>query len=545
MEPLEVEDFIKVNNLVPISSPIFFASDGSPDPNGLLSNQIFGITQNDRSNIFSYIHLGDHTFINPVFYKALTTLDSKIVGIVHGTDTYSLDDNGCIQKDPNGETGMDWLKKILPKINFKKSSSEKRKEYLKFIDKYKDRIFIKNMVVIPAYYRDVNSTGKGFSAKGVGDVNKIYNKLVIAAKSLQDSADYGLTLSDSVRARIQDIIQELFQWFCDEPQLSQKQGVIHRAGVSKSTDMSARVVISAPKLNVETMNDFITDIDHAAVPLSVICANFYPYIMFWLRRFFENEYSNNSFIQTYSISKKKISTEEIEDFQVTFSDTKLKEEIDRFIHGYANRFIPVTIRLKNRKQEMPLAFKGYNIPEEEWAANKGKDLTGYSINDRPLTWCDLFFMAAVESVQEDKKCVLITRYPIDSCYNQFPTLVNVSSTKKTEPMVVGNKFYAHYPHIRKEDIGINTSNLFIDTLNMSNVYLDSIGGDYDGDQISVKGIYSEEANAELRDQINSKRHFIGLGGTNLMNTTKEGIDAMYQLTLILDQDKQRLTNPEF
>ena len=93
MEPLEVEDFIKVNNLVPISSPIFFASDGSPDPNGLLSNQIFGITQNDRSNIFSYIHLGDHTFINPVFYKVLTTLDSKVVGIVHGTDTYSLDDN--------------------------------------------------------------------------------------------------------------------------------------------------------------------------------------------------------------------------------------------------------------------------------------------------------------------------------------------------------------------------------------------------------------------------------------------------------------------
>ena len=149
--------------------------------------------------------------------------------------------------------------------------------------------------------------------------------------------------------------------------------------------MCARVVISAPKLNVETMNDFITDIDHAAVPLSVICANFYPYIMFWLRRFFENEYSNNSFIQTYSVSKKKISTEEIEDFQVTFSDTKLKEEIDRFIHGYANRFIPVTIRLKNRKQEMPLAFKGYNIPEEEWAANKDKDLTGYSINDRPLS----------------------------------------------------------------------------------------------------------------------------------------------------------------
>ena len=34
--------------------------------------------------------------------------------------------------------------------------------------------------------------------------------------------------------------------------------------------------------------------------------------------------------------------------------------------------------------------------------------------------------------------------------------------------------------IRQKDIGANTSNMFIDTLNISNLYLDGIGGDYDG-----------------------------------------------------------------
>jgi hypothetical protein len=45
-------------------------------------------------------------------------------------------------------------------------------------------------------------------------------------------------------------------------------------------------------------------------------------------------------------------------------------------------------------------------------------------------------------------------------------------------MVVNNKVYRHYPKVRQEDIGKDTSNLFVDTFNMCNCYLDAIGGDY-------------------------------------------------------------------
>ena len=36
--------------------------------------------------------------------------------------------------------------------------------------------------------------------------------------------------------------------------------------------------------------------------------------------------------------------------------------------------------------------------------------------------------------------------------------------------------------IREEDIGSNTSNRFIDTLNICNLQLKAIGGDYDGER---------------------------------------------------------------
>lgn len=69
----------------------------------------------------------------------------------------------------------------------------------------------------------------------------------------------------------------------------------------------------------------------------------------------------------------------------------------------------------------------------------------------------------------------------DSYFNQFPTKVNISSTKETEPMIVNNTVYKHYPKIRNKDINTDTSNKFVDTMNIANPYLGAIGGDYDGE----------------------------------------------------------------
>ena len=68
----------------------------------------------------------------------------------------------------------------------------------------------------------------------------------------------------------------------------------------------------------------------------------------------------------------------------------------------------------------------------------------------------------------------------DSYFNQFPARVKVSSMIETEPMVLdltgGEEFYPKYPKIRQKDIGSDTSNKFIDTLNLSNLLLAGIGG---------------------------------------------------------------------
>ena len=45
---------------------------------------------------------------------------------------------------------------------------------------------------------------------------------------------------------------------------------------------------------------------------------------------------------------------------------------------------------------------------------------------------------------------------------------------------------------------------------MSNVYLKAIGGDYDGDQVTVKSVFSQEANEEAEKKMNYITFLLGV-----------------------------------
>ena len=152
-----------------------------------------------------------------------------------------------------------------------------------------------------------------------------------------------------------------------------------------------------------------------------------------------------------------------------------------------------------------------------------------------MTWLDLFYMCAVAATED--KTVMITRYPMDSYFNQLYTRIRVSSIIETEPMVINGKFYKWYPKIRQTDIGKDTSNMFIDTCQIANPYCGIMGADFDGDTVTVKMAYTIETNKELQNYLDSKAQFITLSGTNGRKAEKEAIQALYNLTLVLPETK--------
>lgn len=525
---LDVDDFVKKNNLVEITNPVIFDASSNPTSDGLLSNTIFGITKESRASTFAYISL-KKKFLQPLVYRIWSKVDSKIKSVIHGIGTYSIDKSGNIIEDPKGDNGIDFLRKNLDKIKFRETDSIKRERYIKFLNDNRKNFFTDKLIVIPPFFRDIKVDGGKIS---VGDINKLYINVMVSASAIGDSEDYGFSIGKSVEGRLQEGLIEIYKWFGtgtdSNPNggLPGKFGVIRRANLSKTTDYATRLVMSAPKLDVENMEDIRADFDYSVLPMTSAAANFFPFVIFHMRRFFENEFIGDT---KYPILDKDgtIIYGEIEDYQIQFSDEVLKKELDRFIHGYSDRFRPVKVlcRVKGKQEYLDLKWKGF-YKEPDAKALK---------NERPLTWCDVIYMACEEAVKD--RMILITRYPIDTFYNEFATKIRLSSTIETEEAVFDDVVYTHYPKIRKEDIGKDTSSSFIDTMNICNGYLDSIGGDYDGDMVTIKGVYTDEANAELKKQLASNIHFINLGGNPVISTSKESIQALYAMTLTLPDTK--------
>lgn len=411
---LNPDEFIKANDFKPITNPLYFSRDNIPSPDGLLSNEIFGITKEERANIFAYVNLNG-VFMNPLCYKTWCRMDKRIREIAHGTKKFKIVDGDFVE-DPNGKSGIKFIKDNIDLIKIRSTGSNKRDDKIKFIYENKHKMFLTKYMIIPPYYRDVNTTKGNI---GVGAINKLYTSLIIATKALKETADFGFSVDDANRGRIQEILVNIYDWFCgnsndsvdqDSVGLSHKLGIVKRANLSKTTDYASRLVLSAPDLKVENLDDMMVTMEQSAVPLASICATFYPFMLFSIKRMFDDWFSGNGTIETITPSG-KVERFRVVEPQIQFSDDVIKAELKRFIHGFGNRFVPVEAQVEpifgeGPKRKVALRFKGYDTMH---ATN---DDAGKSILvSRRMTWVDIFYMAACEVSQG--KTILITRFPIN------------------------------------------------------------------------------------------------------------------------------------
>lgn len=416
IELLDEEKFIKMNQIQEVTDPVFFVRDGVPTDRGLLSYEIFGITKEERTQTYGYIDLGGW-FMDPLCYILWSRMDNRIKDIIHGTKTFSISSTGDFVVDPEGENGVEFIKKNIDKIKIRSTDSSRREEHIKFLAKNKERMFLKKYIVIPPFYRDVNSASG--TARGVGQLNKYYSNLLISVRSLKETANYGISLSTAVKGRVQEILVSIYNCLCgtggsdDGPGLSKKTGYVRNAANSKTADYGTRLIISAPQLKGERIEDLMVDLDHVALPLASALVNFKPFIKFFLRRFFDNEFGG---VQVHSIvnDKGEIESVRVKDPRISFSDEEFDKQINRFIHGFSNRFIPIEVPLEDGRILYAM-YKGREVDPEtlkDKVPNESiNKVDPNSTKYRRLTWCDVLYMAAVEASRD--KHVLITRYPIN------------------------------------------------------------------------------------------------------------------------------------
>jgi len=467
LEILDIEELISVNKLEKVTSPKLFSNNTTFDVNGILSNEIFGLSKYDRRNTYAYIEL-NRFFIHPHIYeKVLKNIFRGIIKLVSGQKRYVVSNNQLVEDD-SGWTGIDELYKHWDQIDWSKSKSVRstEKELVTRLDK--NLIFINRLLIIPPAYRDVLLSGTKDNTDHISVLNTYYSSIMRAVTLIQQGGLFSRT-QYATQSKIQDMLVNIYNYFLD--QIKGKYGLIKQNLMGKSIDYGVRAVISAPTYNHNKFEDNIVDIEHAAVPISQCCSLYYPFIEAWLKNFFQREIINDpNLVSYYDTDLKHMVTAKIINPEDQFSEKNIKKMIDDYILNPDNRFKLISVSL-----EMP---KAKNKVLKTYMGIKGKAFNKNNIEStlsRPMTVTDLLYLACVDVCE--KRHVMLSRYPVGTDKGIVFNKINVQSTMNHIRLIFNGKEYKFYPDINLKLDPSKVGVQFIDTLTVSNAHLDGMGAD--------------------------------------------------------------------
>lgn len=523
---LLTDKIIAYNQLKEVDNPIFTERGGLPTPTGLFSQYIFGNTNDERKKTCAYIDLKTKLF-HPYVWEVLTKLYSNLDRVAAGEGTWFIEPNGKLveikdesnPKYDEDNTGLRWLIENFDKIDFGKTNSRIRDERITLIKSLTpDEMFISRYIVVPVFFRDMdNSTGRA----SIPSINYEYKKLIVYANSIADDT-LGL-FSNKAMYNMQQTLVTIRKF--GQSLIEKKKGAIHQSILGKSVDRGGRDVISVPVLDyAETPDDCLVDITHAGIPIGKCLVLGYPFILRWVLEFFTREFENRRKVLVYAKNNKGVyipEEVEIEDQTSIYTKDYIDKRMKSFINTYGARFEPIKIYLKDGSVRY-MRFTGNYTPK-----NPDSPYTSV-INNRPMTWTDLFYIAAVQTLSD--KHIWITRYPVTGVHSTFPVKCRPCSTMKTMPVKIDDVVYPFYPVIDSKMDTDDVSRQFIDTIEISNLFLAAIGGDYDGDQTSEKMSFTIEANQEAAEIMGDVKQYLGLDGGLIRKLGNEAALTFYAMT---------------
>lgn len=530
---LTKDDVLRLGGL-PVTSPQLMIKKGELNPEGLLSSEIFGLSISERKYKTGYIQL-NKPYINPLIYNSYMKrrFRSTIINIISGAKTYSIDKDGNLVEDVNGGTGIKWFYDNVDKINFSKSrydgddveddesitSKELRDNFIKVVKEGK--LFVDFVPIIPIYLRDVNRQNE--SQLKLDALNALYQKTLSLDNMLQRSKDNPLSKESLLDLRIQNSLNDIYNYFKDE-KIFGKDGIQRQKTMGKNVDYAARFVISA-QIFKGSFGSSNVDMEICGVPLSGVIGMYKPHMLYqlsiMLNGFFTKGYFGN-------LSK--------DEFDYYFDRKMLSELIDKYIHSVGERFDYVYAVNESGDKcylEMVVENKLYNATKK-------------------ITMTELMYMAAKIKVEDEGYHLLLSRYPIMSKTNMQVQGIHVLSTIKTIHTRVDGMVFDSYPNVFDDktmhiltdvDVAESLYNetialMFHETVKISNTLLKSLDGDFDGDKVALRGIYSKKANRQAKAARDKLSFILGSKGELIKMVYDEPVQCLYSLSINPDKNSK-------
>ena len=466
-----MQNIIRARSARPVSSTILFTANGTPDMDGLLSSSIFGISAEDRRRMNGYIDLKDK-YIHPLIYKRVFKRSFKnIDGIISGKVKYKITDNGELEEDENGKTGLKFLYDNIGTLKFRNINNDLEEEdemelslfkqdVRRLMKRYdRDQLFIDKFLVVAVAFRDIDMTSG--TSMGIDELNGMYRSLINKINVVQDNKETALFDINYMKYQVQMNIVQIFEHF--KGILFGKFGIQRKRALSRNVDYGSRVVITPPEHKSERFDDSVVNIDRSGLPLSQIAANCFLFIG---RRI-------KSYLINLNIVDSKGNAFSGEDKEMYYNSAKIKEYKDIYVHAWGERLKII----KAPDDKTPVIFNYEENGEKK---------------SRPLTITDLMYMFSYTEIEIVEKHSLGTRHPVQSIFNTIPQKIHVLSTLRTKKISIDGLEYPYYPDLEYimdrydlEDIDEaisaekELSGYFVEAKKISTLHCVGAGADFD------------------------------------------------------------------
>ena len=492
-----------VTGLSETTSTDIFTSPGSSEfhPDGLFSTRIFGrLDTPQRNKNFAKVKV-KAPILHPHIYNLLKTTKAFYIDILHGAAYAKWDEKkkDFVKADAlDGQTGYAFFMSHWPELKIEPGESKKRKQRVAAIDKYRKEAVVENIMILPAGLRDVEIAEDGTVSED--EINALYRKLINIVRNFNNISGIPGDVYDKTRVSLQKTFNEVYETL--KTRLTGKNGFILDVWASRNVQYGTRNVISSMNTAIESIYDAsIPDINATATSLWQVAAGSLPLTVFKIK-----EYLINRLNLTDSESHHLTDYQTLESEYVTMKsrdrDRWLTDEgIEKSVKTLSN------VELRDKPILIDGRFAVGFIDINNGSLKVYPNLT--EVDDkailsrvRPITNYDLVYLA-IADIEKDLAGI-ITRYPVSGEGSVYPTKIMIKTQVRVLKLVdedTGQE-YSQFPIYDKD-------NAYLESLQVHPMRLAGLGGDFDGDMVTLNILYGKKAVSEIFkyfDSVNSYVH---------------------------------------
>lgn len=537
---MDVNNFIKTRGLQEVTSSFVHASSSNQfHPDGLFSETIFGpIASEERFKRHGYIKLNCRVF-HPVAFQNLQSIKRFYVEIMAKRayaiwDPEQADFIKAVEGDEGADTGYAFFLSHFNEIDFKKNRSLSRNDKINVLTKYKDKILIDKIIVIPAGIRDIKEEGDRVEKDSI---NSLYTSIMANAKNMLDGDDLD-PICDNVHYTIQRKVLEVHDYLID--MFSGKTGFAEGKYGHRSIVNGTRNVITATSLeSTDPSSPQYHKIDETKVPLFQCAKGFLPLVTHYIKTVFYSPIigdtsDNVALIEPDTLKLTYVPIDPKDKDKLITSDGIMKT-IDLF-RDPEFRFKPVSatsttdygskeLYLYMLYDEGDKIYVFRDVVELKMTFERiGKPFDPSKV--RPMSYAEMIYVATY--VSSKGKYGTVTRYPVTDENSIYPAKTHLVTTAPSRIVQWVANIESEQSFELPEYPVLNGQ--FIDALTVHPSKLKGLQGDFDGDTVSWIPIYSREANEECEKYVNNISNFVMASGQPVTGCDDICNITMYALT---------------